>query len=206
MSNQLAQVEKRVKSAWYRDGIGELAAGLVLILLGAYFGMSEYFGADSLIGSLLEPSLVLVLIGLLAFGRWVVEALKTRLVYSRSGYVEYNVSEPQAPRWVLAALAAGVLAAALVVSAARLPTLQAIPALTGILGAGVLLIGQFKFSGARRLLLLAALSLATGLLLAASTLAEGYVIGGYYALMGLALLVSGGLVLSHYLRHNPLEN
>src|SRR5690606_13869132 len=120
----------------------------------------------------------------------------TRLVYPRSGYVEYNASEPQATRGVLAALAAGVLAAALVVSAARLPMLQAVPALTGILGAVVLLlIGQFKFSGARRLLLLAALSLATGLLLAASTLAEGYAIGGYYALMGLALLVSGGLVL-----------
>lgn len=204
--SEFAQVEKRIKSLWYRDGIGELAAGLVLVLLGAYFAIGQYVGPQSPINTILEPSLVLVLLGLFALGRWVVEALKTRLVYPRTGFVEYHADEPRTPNRILAAVAAGLLAAAFVLISTRLATLQAVPALTGLLGGVVLVLWQFKLSGTGRFLLLAVLSLALELILGASSLPEAYAIALYYALMGLALLVSGGLVLGHFVRHNPIRN
>lgn len=204
MSKELAQMHMRVKALWYRDGIGELAAGLVLMLLGLYFALADYFGPDSLIGGLLQPSLVLVLLALLALGRRIIDALKAWLVYPRSGYVEYYADQPSRPRWVLAAAAGGILGAGIALVATRVPALQAVPAFTGLAGAVALLVWQFKVPGVGRFMLLAAVSLGLGLVLAASRLPEGYAIALYYALMGLALLISGGLVLNHYVRHTPL--
>ncbi len=206
MSEDIAQVEKRVKGLWYRDGIGELAAGLALILLGLYFALGEYFGPDSWIGAILEPSLVLVLLALVALGRHIVDALKAWLVYPRTGFVEYQADEPTTPRRLFAGLAAGILAAAFAVLATQPSSLQTVPALTGLVSAGVLTFWHFKFVQVGRFLLLAAVSLALSLVLASSTLPEAYATSLYYALMGSALLASGALVLSAYLRHNPARN
>ncbi|MCL4257952.1 MAG: hypothetical protein KJZ53_05415 [Anaerolineales bacterium] len=204
--SEFTQVEKRVKSLWYQDGIGELAAGLILILLGAYFAAGQYFGPESPINAILEPSLVLVLLALVALGRRLVEALKTRLVYPRTGFVEYHSEEPAAHHRLFAGAAAGILAAAFAMLGARLATLQAIPALTGLAGGVVLILWQLKLNGAGRFVLLASISLALGLVLGVSSLPEGYAIALYYALMGLALLASGVLVLNSYVRNNPLRN
>jgi hypothetical protein len=203
MGEDLAKVERRVKSYWYRDGIGELAAGVTLILLGAFFFALEYFGEDSAIGAILQPSLVLVLLGLFALGRRMVEALKARLVYSRTGFVEFESTEPKLRHKLFAGLAGGLLAAAFAFTAAQLKPLQTVPALTGLVGAALLMLWQFKAAGLSRFTILAAFSIALGLWLGAGAFLEGYAISIYYAGMGLALAFSGGLVLQQYLRHNP---
>jgi hypothetical protein len=202
VSEDLANVERRVKSYWYGDGIGELAAGLMLILLGVFFFLLEFFDEVSTIGAILQPSLVLVLIGLFALGRRVVEALKARLVYVRTGFVEYERAEPKLRHRLFAGLAAGLLAAVFALAASQLKPLQTVPALTGLIGGVLLLLWQFKAAGLSRFTILAAYSIALGLWLSLSALTEGYAISLYYAGMGLAMLASGGLVLQSYLRQN----
>jgi len=60
----------------------------MFFLLGLYFGVQGYLGENSLVSVILQISLTLIMIGG-AFGvRWVVNILKARLTYPRTGYVE----------------------------------------------------------------------------------------------------------------------
>src|SRR5688500_1059300 len=93
MQHHLADVEQRVKRYWYTDGIAELAGGGMFILLGVYFACQEFLGQKSMIGGILQASSILLMIGVMALSRRLVNALKTRLTYPRTGYVEYRVDE-----------------------------------------------------------------------------------------------------------------
>ena len=88
MSDTFKDVEQRVKRYWFSDGIGELAGGGMFLLLAAYFGIQQFLGESNLLSVILQGSLVLVMIGRIFGVRWLVTALKTRLTYARSGYVE----------------------------------------------------------------------------------------------------------------------
>ena len=84
-NNDVKQVEQRVKRYWYADGIAELTSGGMFLLLGIYFAAQGILGEGSLISVILQISLMLVMIGG-AFGvRWVVNTLKARLTYPRTG-------------------------------------------------------------------------------------------------------------------------
>ena len=93
MQSNLSDVEQRVKRYWYTDGIGELIAGGMFLLLGLYFSIQQYFGHQSLVGVILQSSLLVVLIGGAMIGRRLISVLKTRLTYPRTGYVEYQTNE-----------------------------------------------------------------------------------------------------------------
>src|SRR5512138_856027 len=93
MNNNFSDVEQRVKRYWYTDGIGELIGGGMFLLLGLYFSLQQYFGDRSLVGALLQSGLVLFLIVAIFFGRRLINALKARLTYPRTGYVEYQAIE-----------------------------------------------------------------------------------------------------------------
>src|SRR6266508_3231018 len=93
METKLSDVEQRVKSYWYTDGIGELAGGGLILLIGLYFAGQEWLPEGSVGRTLLESSLALLLIGGAAVTRWLVNALKARLTYPRTGYVEYQASQ-----------------------------------------------------------------------------------------------------------------
>jgi len=61
MKENFSDVEQRVKRYWYVDGFGELVGGGgMCLILALYFAAQQYFSDDSLIGGLLQASLVLV--------------------------------------------------------------------------------------------------------------------------------------------------
>src|SRR5512134_901672 len=98
MQSNLSDVEQRVKRYWYTDGIGELTGGGMFILLGIYFALQEFLGQNSMISIILQSSLVLLMIGGAFISRRLVNALKVRLTYPRTGYVEYQVNDHDT-RW-----------------------------------------------------------------------------------------------------------
>src|SRR5512138_3875688 len=93
MNVNFSDAEQRVKRYWYTDGIGELTGGGMFILLGVYFAAQQYLGENSLVGGLLQAGLIIFLIGGMVIGRWLIQALKSRLTYPRTGYVEYQVDQ-----------------------------------------------------------------------------------------------------------------
>jgi len=86
----------------------------------------------------------------------------------------------------------------------RFNTIDAMVALTGLLVAVILIVKQGWASGIGRFYFLSMVSVALGVVLSISGLAQGYNLGLYYGLMGIAFAVLGGLTLMKYLRENPL--
>ncbi|MGD1002835.1 MAG: hypothetical protein ABSA67_19265 [Candidatus Brocadiia bacterium] len=185
------------------DGIGEMLFGVTFILVGLVI-----FGEATLkppFPHFWTIAFVLVVWAAILLSRWLVPALKKRLVFPRTGYV---VSRKPSGRllWLVLSVAAilgglgGFVAAFIshVNPAAR----AWIPVILGIEVGGWLLFMGFRFE-MKRYLLLAGFSLLAGI--AGSLTGTGADRGSavYMAAMGLALAVSGALALRANLRQAP---
>jgi hypothetical protein len=206
MQSNLSDIERRVKRYWYTDGIGELIGGGMFVLLGLCFAAQQYLGESSLVGGLLQGGLVIFLIGGMAMGRWLIKALKSRLTYPRTGYVEYRVDrQNMSRRRVIVAIVAAMVAGFSLVFAERIASfLNLTLALTGLLVGIILIFLQGRRSGLERFYVLGAISIVLGIALALSGMPDGYSLGLFYCLMGFAFMISGGIVLRRYLQEYPL--
>ena len=205
MQNTLTDVEQRVRRYWFTDGLGELIGGGMFILLGIYFGLQEYLGQNSMLGGILQVSLILVLVGGMYIGRRLINALKTRVTYPRTGYVEYQVDEHNLrSRRIWVAVLAFAISALTMVFVNMFQFFDAIVAVTGVAVGFILVILRAKASGLRRFYVLGAVSIVLGLALSISRLPDGYSLGFFYGLMGLSFILSGGVTLQRYLAENPL--
>ena len=205
MEDKMLEVEKHVKRYWFSDGIGELAGGGLFLLLAAYFGIPQFLGENNFLSVILQSSLVLVLIGGIFGVRWLVTALKTRLTYPRTGYVEYRVDKKHAIRVRTFAMAFAMVMAFLMVLLARsIQIVDSTVLVTGVVVGVVFVILCGKSYGVQRFYLLGAVSVILGAILSLGKLPNAYALAAFYGLMGLAVLISGGVVLFRYLRENPL--
>jgi hypothetical protein len=202
--DDMKQVEQRVKRYWYTDGIAELASGGMFLLLGLYFGVLGYFQEGSLISVILQVSMVLVMIGGAYGVRWLVNTMKSRLTYPRTGYVEYRVNEKDAKirRYVVAA-AAMIIAIASIVLVDYIRGLDSMVLITGVLVGIIFIALRGNSSGLKRFYVLGGLAIVLGIVLAYSKLPQVYSLALFYGLLGVAILISGGLVLQRYLAENP---
>jgi hypothetical protein len=205
MENNLSDVEQRVKRYWYTDGIGELIGGGMFVLLGMYFALQEVLGQNSMVGGILQASLVLLMIGGTFISRRLVNTLKTRLTYPRTGYVEYQVDERGTRgRRILAVILAFVVSGLTIAFARLFQFFDSIVAVTGVIVASILVVLRAKSSGLTRFYVLGATSLVLGFALSLSGLPNGFSLGLFYGLMGVCSLISGGLTLRRYLQENPM--
>lgn len=206
-NDDMKQVEKRVRRYWYTDGIAELASGGMFLLLGLYFGVLGYFEDGSLVSVILQVSMVLVMVGG-AFGvRWLVNTLKSRLTYPRTGYVEYRVNEKDAKmrRYVVMAVAMS-FAIASIVLIDFIRGLESMVLFTGVIVGVIFIALRGKSSGLKRFHLLGGLSIVLGITLAFSKLSQVYSLSLFYGLLGIGILISGALVMHQYLDENPLRS
>jgi len=205
MEDKFLDVEKRVKRYWYSDGIAELSSGGMFILLGLYFGIQGYFGEDSLVGTSFRVSLVLIMIAGIYGVRWLVNTLKTRVTYPRTGYVEYRKDERDLKqrRYVVMAVAL-VIAMASVILVRLIQGLDSMVLITGVLVAIVFVALRGKSSGVTRFYMMGGFSLLLGIGLSVSGLSDEYNLALFYGLLGVVIMVSGGLVLHRYLNENPM--
>jgi hypothetical protein len=205
MQNNFSDVEQRIKRYWYTDGIGELIGGGMFVLMGIYFALQEFLGQNSLMSGVLQASLVLLMIAGMFVSRRLINHLKTRLTYPRTGYVEYHVNQNERKSRMIVAMILGFTVSALTLVFVRLfQFFDSIVAVTGVIVALILVILRAKSSGLTRFYVLGAASLILGLALSVSGLPNGYSLGLFYGLMGVCFVISGGWTLWRYLEENPL--
>ena len=192
---------QRTRQYWHVDGLAELVAGGIFILLGAYFFALATLPPSSLLNILLQAGFALIFIGSLLLGKRLVSALKARLTFPRTGFVAYRRANGRS-RWISAGLALimAALVAALVATAPA--SLAWMPAITGLVVAGVWLLFASRV-GLPRFFLLAIASLSFGMGLSLARLGDIPGLAIYYPLMGFILLLSGGLTLRSYLKQAP---
>ena len=205
-NDDMKQVEQRVRRYWYTDGMAELASGGMFLLLGLYFGVLGYFEEGSLVSVILQVSMVLVFVGG-AFGvRWLVNTLKSRLTYPRTGYVEYRVKDGDTRKRRLVIVASAmVISAASILLVDYIRGLESMVFITGLLVGVIFIALRGKSSGLKRFYALGGLAIVLGIGLAYSQLPQVYTLSLFYGLLGIAILVSGGLVLWRYLSENPAQ-
>lgn len=206
-TNDMKDVERRVKRYWYSDGIAELASGGMFLLLGLYFGVLGYFEEGSLVSVILQVSMVLVFIGGVFGVRWLVNTLKSRLTYPRTGYVEYRAKDgdTRKRRWVIVG-SVMVITAVSVLLVDYIRVMESIVFITGSLVGVIFIALRGKSSGLKRFYALGGLAIVLGLALAYSGLPQIYTLTLFYSLLGIAILISGGLVLRSYLAENPPQS
>ncbi len=204
-NDEMKQVEQRVKRYWYADGIAELTSGGLFVLLGIYFGAQGFLGEGSTASIILQISLILVMVGGIFGVRWLVNTLKARLTYPRTGYVEYRVNEKDAKvrRYVVAGVAM-IIAIASIVLVDYIRGLDSMALITGLLVGVIFIALRGRSSGLKRFYALGGLAIVLGVALSFSELSQAYNLGLFYGLLGIAIMISGGLVLRRYLSENPL--
>ena len=203
MSRDFSDVEQRVRRYWYVDGIGELLGGGMFLLLALYFSVQQYFGDQSLVGVILQSSFALILIGGVVITRRLIHALKARITYPRTGYVEYE-QKNEIQRRLLAIVVATTVGVVSVLITRRITQIDALVAISGVLVAIVLLVKQGWTAKVMRFYFLSLIAVILGIALSMSGLPRGYNLGAFYGLMGTAFVISGALTLVRYLRENPL--
>jgi hypothetical protein len=200
----LKSTTRRTRQYWTEDGLPEIFVGVLFLILAVYFYLQAVLPAGSLLNTLLEAGFALLVIGSVFLGRRILQFLKARLTYPRTGYVAYRQPSDR-QRWVTAgvAFAMGSIVTALLVNAPA--SFDWMPAVSGLIVAVICLISGIRL-GLPRYYLLAAASLGLGLLLAPGWLGDLPALAAYYALMGLVLCLSGGLTLRGYLRRTERLN
>jgi hypothetical protein len=199
MTTSIKNITRRTYQYWYNDGLTELAAGVLILLIGLINLALALLKSNTLNSTalILQP---LVLVGGYFALNTIVKPLKEHYVYPRTGYVAYR--KPDGRRLILLRVSAVVLGMVIAVTAALLLKVVReawLPALVGVALAMFMTYLGFKL-GLIRFYLLASLAILLGLATAWLQYTDLYAKAFVYSGFGLALIVSGGLTLWHYFR------
>ena len=178
MQSNFSEVEQRVKRYWFKDGLGELVGGGMILLIGLYFAGQEWLPEGSMGRTFLQSSLILLVIGGALATRWLVNVLKAGIAISVS--------------------------ALLVMFGRSFGSFNWLPGFTGLLFGAVFIILRARSNGVGRFYVLGTFCIILGMALSFSGLTMGYSLGLLYGLTGIASMLSGAITLLHYLRENPL--
>jgi hypothetical protein len=197
--NKMMQGTKRY---WLEDGFQDLAMGGWMLILGLALLAQSLTPPGSLLGLAWTIAVPLLLIGGgLAVG-WMVNRLKTRVTYPRTGYVSFvRDTRSKSSKFHMIAL---MLIGAVVASTAILVSKQAI-GITGFFGFAFMAVFGFlawRF-GLRRYMILALASLALGLALSFTPLTKEQSSQIFFVGFGFAMMLAGWVAWRQYDHNAP---
>lgn len=202
MNDDLKKLQLRALQYWLVDGVGELNVGFFFLLVAIVYYLQES-APGSLLSKIFSIASVLLVCGG-AFGvRWIIQRIKERTTYPRTGYIAYKSGWKNKGD---VAIAIGVMALFLAFVVFTMVTdtklTDWVPVVCGLF-MGTFLVQTGYRSALPRFYILAFLSLLIGAGLVASGLSIVFSLPPFFGLNGLILLTSGSLTLWKYLRQNP---
>lgn len=203
MQDEVKTAQLRARLYWYRDGISEIAFGVICLLLGIYFYILVVLPSGSLFASLLSIGMVFYILASGYITTKVVNAAKARLVYPRSGYVQ--LKHPPTNRRYLLGLLALLISGSLVALLTFTPaSISWIPAINGFIFAMVMAYLGYQIN-LQRFYGLSIVALVIGIAVAVSNLEQNLDLAVFFSGIGVAIILSGMLVLRNYLKSTPLS-
>lgn len=199
----LAALMQRTRRYWYEDGLWELATGGFFLVIALVLILQAVLPPNSWAQRIVVLGGSALVISGSIIGRRLVEQVKTRITYRRTGYVAYG---REAQRGMLDSRAVWTLVAvalAVVLVGIRLGWWErALPLFFGVYGLVVLALVGYSL-GLRRFYVLAVWSALAGIvimLLPVSVLPGSAL---FWVAMGLGLMTSGATALRRYLSAAP---
>jgi len=186
---------------WYTDGIFELGFGLLCLALGGYFFLDHILQGNRF-AFLVDIALVAVVVGGSFLMKWLVQSLKERVTFPRTGYVSYSRERSRGQTILAGVIVLGALV--LMVFFLSRVELQASarPLVTGILfGIAMIFVGWR--TSLTRFYLHGLFSMLLGVGIAFSAWGNHVGLAAFYMVIGLVIIVSGMILLGKYLHQNP---
>ncbi len=87
MNDPIQQAEKQALRYWYVDGLSEIAAGVILLIIAIYFFLIDRLPLPDSANWVTNTGELLLLGALVVAAKYAVQALKERITYPRTGYV-----------------------------------------------------------------------------------------------------------------------
>lgn len=202
--NTLNKTHLRTIQYWFEDGIVELGAGGLLLLLGIYFYLQATL-ENNFLAEMLGGAFALFFIGGWYLTRRFIRSAKERITFPRTGYVAYkrDKNNKKPIRMALAMIVGALVSGALVVLIAKRPLgMDIMPAATGLVIALVLGLMGFR-THLPRFYLPAVFGLLCGAGLAVSGIESILGIALLYMASAIVLIVTGAIVFRRYLNSNP---
>ncbi len=202
MNDNLRKSRQHALQYWMVDGMGELSVGFVILLAVIIYYLQEST-PGSLLSRIFSIASVLLVCGAAFGGHRIIQRIKERTTYPRTGYVVYNSGWGNKGD---VAIAVGL--AAFLISFVVFTTLTDTkltdwgPVVCGLF-MGILLVQAGYRSALPRFYVLAFLGLLIGAGLVVSGLSIVLSLPLFFGLNGLILLASGSLTLYKYLRQTP---
>jgi hypothetical protein len=204
MNDNIDHLVQRTRQYWFSDGIVELSVGSLFLLLGVYFYLQSTLPTGSLLLVGFQVGFVFLLVGAIFLNRYLVDKLKSRFIFPRTGYVSYKrASKKQRLASIgIVCIIAGINTALFLTTPL---SISWIPAVTGLIVGSLWLISAFRV-GLLRFYLQSVLAFLLGVILSLSNLEIYLGLALFYGILGCVLVLSGGWTLAAYLRqHPPLE-
>jgi hypothetical protein len=199
MTDQVDDTVRRVHRYLYEDGLIEIGVGILFIVVGLGLIAFVAIQDNTIMGVTLIASLLALAFGGALFTKRALEMVKERVTYPRTGYVSYRSDETNRGRWL-----APVAAILLLILSLFLP--EELTRISSMIGALMfVIIGSLGYRlRLRRFYAIGSIALLAGASASLLFLDEALGAGVTFSVTGLALLVSGALTLSTYLRRHPI--
>jgi hypothetical protein len=207
MPDPLVEARKRAQRFWYRDGLDEIRVGIIILLYCGFTLVTHVINSGSSWYMPVTLIYLLLLFALAACAPRIMAAMRERITYPRSGYVDYGGSVRKR-RIAVGALA--ILATVTAAPALRYVVasgwdfdhwMQRLPAVGGLTVGAVLMYVYVRY-GLPRFLLMGLFSIILGVAVSIEyPIRLGIAI--WLAGVGCAWLCSGGVTLWNYLRTTP---
>lgn len=202
---QIQKIIRKTHRAWFEDGIWEISFSLAILIIALYNWLAIWLDLETRLEIWLPLLQIVVFLGAFLLVRWVVDRLKARFSFPRTGYVAFRrESKSGIGRRIVLGAGIGALVGATVVVAGLASNLRAVvPAVIGLvfgLTTGYL---TWRFS-LYRFAVIGILTLALGVALAFTApdneVGSAILISGF----GVLLLLSGCIALWRYVKRYPL--
>lgn len=206
MSDQIQDWTKRTQRYWYVDGLAEIAAGLIILMVGLCYLILTFLPPSSLKNLILGLGLPVFIIGLAVLVRRLVGLLKEKITFPRTGYVAYRRVEPRRKinSILVAILTASVLGLIVYLSRTWVK-LQWLTSISGLFAALLILLIAYRIR-LIRFFILAIYTFSVGLLASLVTVLSPFSNEFFLICLGLGWIVSGGVTLAKYLRSTTPAN
>ncbi len=176
----------------------------MILLIGLYFAGQEWLPQGSMGRTLLQSSLTLLVIGGAVATRWLVNVMKTRLTYPRTGYVEYQPGVKNTPSRRMFTAGIAISVSALLVFFGRFSgSFNWLPGFTGLVFGAAFILLRARSNGIGRFYVLGTFCVIWGIALSFTNLPDGIQPGVILWIAGIASMLSGGITLLRYLHNNP---
>lgn len=105
MQQDINRIMRRTRRYWYQDGFVEIAIGLLFSLVGIGVYLQELVVGNPTLLVAVIVGLMAFIVGSSLFVHWIVNRLKRRITYPRTGYLEYDNQRDVRGRWWIVAVA-----------------------------------------------------------------------------------------------------